>query len=254
MPVEIQQRPRCNLILHCGASAVPRMEVARVTTPKPTETWTPIPHISLLESVESSLRAVSLRIGNQSHALSADGDQYFGLIELLGSEQRDYNLVVGIRNSHNKTLPIGLVAGTSVFVCDNLSFNGSVRLMRRHTTNAQKDLPFLVSRGVGKLMQLWNQNDQRVAAYKECRIKDKTMHDLAIRAVDVEACTNRMLPLILKEWREPRYECFAEKNCWAAYNSFTEVLKGNLQELPRRTEALTGLFDTAVGLPAPHLN
>jgi hypothetical protein len=197
---------------------------------------------------------VNLRIGNESHALSADENQYFGLIELLGSEERDYNLVVGIRNSHNKTLPIGLVAGTSVFVCDNLSFNGSVRLMRRHTSNAQRDLPFLVSRGVGKLMQMWNQNDQRIAAYKECRIKDKTMHDLVIRAVDAQVCTNRMLPMILKEWREPRYECFAEKNCWAAYNSFTEVLKGNLHELPRRTEALTALMDTHVGLPAATLN
>ncbi len=250
----LEQKRRCNLVLHCGAQAVDRMDVARVSTPRPTDTWTPIPHIALLNSVESSLRAVNLRIGNESHALSADENQYFGLIELLGSEERDYNLVVGIRNSHNKTLPIGLVAGTSVFVCDNLSFNGSVRLMRRHTSNAQRDLPFLVSRGVGKLMQMWNQNDQRIAAYKECRIKDKTMHDLVIRAVDAQVCTNRMLPMILKEWREPRYECFAEKNCWAAYNSFTEVLKGNLHELPRRTEALTALMDTHVGLPAATLN
>ena len=30
---------------------------------------------------------------------------------------------------------------------------------------------------------------------------------------------------------------------------FTEVLKGNLNELPKRTEALHGLLDSYVGLP-----
>ena len=33
-----------------------------------------------------------------------------------------------------------------------------------------------------------------------------------------------------------------------AFNTFTEVLKGNLNELPKRTEALHGLLDSYVGL------
>jgi hypothetical protein len=33
------------------------------------------------------------------------------------------------------------------------------------------------------------------------------------------------------------------------FNSFTEVLKGNLNELPKRTEALHGLLDSWVELP-----
>jgi hypothetical protein len=36
---------------------------------------------------------------------------------------------------------------------------------------------------------------------------------------------------------------------WTLFNSFTEVLKGNLNELPKRTEALHGLLDSYVGLP-----
>ena len=37
-------------------------------------------------------------------------------------------------------------------------------------------------------------------------------------------------------------------------NRVTEILKGNLPELPKRTEVLHGLFDAQVGLPAAHLN
>jgi hypothetical protein len=55
--------------------------------------------------------------------------------------------------------------------------------------------------------------------------------------------------VILKEWRVPRDEEFKDRTLWTLFNSFTEVLKGNLNELPKRTEALHGLLDRYAGLP-----
>ena len=55
---------------------------------------------------------------------------------------------------------------------------------------------------------------------------------------------------MLHEWREPRHDAFQARNAWSLFNAFTEALKGNLVELPRRTEALHGLLDTHVGLDA----
>jgi hypothetical protein len=154
MPV-LEQKRRCNLVLHCGATAVSRVEVARVSTPRPTETWTPIPHVSLIEEVEGALRSTGLKIGQQVHSLNQDGARYFGLTEVHGShDPGDCSLVLRLRNSHDKTFPVGLVAGASVFVCDNLSFSGEVRLTRKHTVHLQRDLPRLVGRGVDQLMQL----------------------------------------------------------------------------------------------------
>jgi len=251
----IEQKRRCNLILHCGAQAVPRVEVARVSTPRPTETWTPIPHVTIIETVEDALRSVGLRIGNQVHSLSQEGNRYFGLTEVSGPDDTgDYALVLGLRNSHDKSFPVGLVAGASVFVCDNLSFSGEVRLTRKHTVHLQRDLPQLVSSGVGKLMDLWHHQDERINAYRNYRLKNKSAHDLIIRAVDVGAVTNRMIPSVLKEWREPSHPEFGDRSAWSLFNAFTEVLKGNLPELPKRTEVLHGLFDQQVKLPAAHLN
>ena len=57
------------------------------------------------------------------------------------------------------------------------------------------------------------------------------------------------IPAVLHEWREPRHREFQERDVWSLFNSFTEALKdGNLAELPKRTEALHGLLDVAVGL------
>jgi hypothetical protein len=254
MPI-IQEKSRCNLVLHCGASAVNRVEVARVSTPCPTETWQPIPHVTLIETVEDALRSTGLKIGNQVHSLSQEGNRYFGLTEVHGPQDaRDYAMVLGLRNSHDKTFPVGLVAGASVFVCDNLSFSGEVRLTRKHTVHLQRDLPLLVASGVGRLLDLWNHQGQRIEAYKNYRMRDKAAHDLVVRAVDVGAATNRMIPKILEDWREPSHPEFQDRSAWSLFNSFTEVLKGNLPELPRRTECLHALFDSAVKLPPAHLN
>jgi hypothetical protein len=146
------------------------------------------------------------------------------------------------------------VAGASIFVCDNLSFSGEVRLTRKHTVHLQRDLAPLVAGGVGKLMQLWNHQSERIDAYKNHRMRDKSAHDLVIRAVDLGACTNRMIPAVIKEWREPSHPEFGDRTAWSLFNAFTEILKGNLPELPKRTEALHGLFDAQVGLAQAHLN
>jgi hypothetical protein len=62
----------------------------------------------------------------------------------------------------------------------------------------------------------------------------------------------RTFPVIhggLSSTREPRHREFQERDVWSLFNSFTSAMKeGNLADLPKRTEALHGLLDVAVGL------
>ena len=136
-----------------------------------------------------------------------------------------------------------------MFVCDNLSFSGEVQFARKHTRFINRDLPQLTERAIGLLLAKWHDQDKRIEAYKESEIDDAEAHDLIIRACDVGVCSNRLIPAVLHEWREPRHQEFQERDVWSLFNSFTEALKdGNLAELPKRTEALHGLLDVAVGL------
>ena len=239
-----------NLVLHCGAQAADLNEVSRVTTPAATESWQPIPHHQLIQTVQRTLATTRLTIGTTAHSLSHDGMRYFGLMEVHGQKNSDdYCWVLGLRNSHDKTFPAGIVAGASVFVCDNLSFSGEVKFARKHTRFINRDLPQLTERAIGLLMAKWHHQDQRIEAYKTAEITDTEAHDFIIRATDVNVCSNRLIPAILHEWREPRHDAFEPRNVWSLFNSFTEALKdGNLAELPKRTEALHGLLDVAVGL------
>lgn len=241
-----------NLLLHCGAHSVDLAEVGKVRTPRSTASWCPIPHHQLITTVQKALATTNLRIGTQAHSLSHEGQRYFGLMEVHAHKANDdYCWVLGLRNSHDKTFPAGIVAGAAVLVCDNLSFSGEIKFARKHTRFIVRDLPQLVSRSIGLLLAKWHDQDKRIAAYKEAEITDIEAHDLVIRATDVGVCSNRLIPPVLSEWREPRHDAFAGRNVWSLFNAFTESLKeGNLAELPKRTEALHGLLDTHVGLSA----
>jgi hypothetical protein len=246
------RRPRPNLCLHCGAQTVERKQVQLVPTPRATETWTPIPHLELVTQVERTLKSNGLVVGTQAHSLTRDGARYFGLMEVQREEfDEDYCWVLGLRNSHDKTFPAGIVAGAQTFVCDNLSFSGEVKLTRKHTRFITRDLPSIVQSAIGKLMDRWHHQDTRLSVYKLTEIEDCTAHDLIVRATDVGVCPNKLVPRVLREWREPRHDAFTPRNAWSLFNAFTEALKGNLIELPRRTEALHGLLDTHVGLHSP---
>lgn len=241
---------KANLFLHCGANKIEREQLATVATPQRTATWVPIPHEQLLFTVRGTLERNGLNVVSEAHGLTRDGARYFGLLQVAnGHNPTDFGLVVGLRNSHDKTFPAGLVVGASVFVCDNLSFSGEVKLARKHTVHVERDLPQLVDRAVGRLSELRCTQERRFLTYRQHEFTDPAAHDLIIRAMDARVVPVTKLPDVLQEWREPRHVEFRTGwTAWRLFNAFTEALKGNLDLLPRRTQALHGLMDTACGL------
>jgi hypothetical protein len=243
-----------NLLLHCGAHHVERDDVRTAKTPDRTDTWVPIGHGRLLSLVKETLIGNAMTIVEEAHALTRDGNRYFGLLHVQNGNPSDkYGLVVGVRNSHDKSFSAGLALGASVFCCDNLSFSSEVVLARKHTVFIERDLPGIVQRGVGQLNDQRQLQDKRINCYQATDITDEQAHDVMVRAVDSQAIPVTRLPVMLREWRRPSHEEFAGqgKTGWRLFNAATEALKGrNLDALPKRTQALHGLLDSACSLNA----
>jgi hypothetical protein len=245
--VEATFPKRCNLLLHCGAHAVDRREVRHVQCPEPTDTWFPMDHLHVLDEVEIQIRESGLKIVNQAHALSHGNNRYFGLIQVYReTNQQDYSWVVGVRNSHDKTFPAGVVAGSQVFVCDNLAFCGEIKFGRKHTRFIERDLPGLICDAITQLNEEWINMDLRIEAYKNSPIADWNAHDIVVKAIDDQILPVTALPRLLDEWRMPSHREFEDRTIWSLFNAFTEVLKGNLNHLPSRTEKLHRLMDRQV--------
>ena len=237
---------KLNLVLHAGGAAVEREQLDLVHTPPADDTWFPIPHALLLETVQSQLGGLGLKVVSEAHALARDGQRYFGLLQVVnGKEDNDYGLVLGLRNSHDKSFPAALAVGSSVFVCDNLAFSGEIKIGRKHTRHIERDLPGLTATALGRLGALRVRQDQRIAAYKTSELSDSDADHIILTAFRSRALNVQRIPDVVREWFEPRHPEFAKdgKTAWRLFNAFTEAYKGRLDTLPGNTQKLHAILD-----------
>ncbi len=243
-----------NLAIHCGTYRVQRHQVADAATPAATATHRPIPHIELSRLVATGLARRHLEIGQEAHAITADGARYFAMLQVLDPRATDWSTVIGLRNAHDKSFAAGLVCGSGVFVCDNLCFFGDVKVARKHTPHILRDLPHLVSDALDQILLLQSHQAIRIEAYKATRITHGRVNDLLIAAFDAGVISSAKIGQVLHQWRHPSYPEFSEgKTVWRLMNAFTEVLKPrerghDLWTLPAKTEALHALLDRTCGV------
>ncbi len=237
-----------NLMLHCGANAVERTDILNAETPQGTATHVPIPHHKLLTEVTDTLRYHDYRIVNEAHAMTNDGNRYFGMLQ-LETNAIDHAIIVGIRNSHDKTFPAAIAAGSGVFVCDNLAFSGEIKIARRHTLYILRDLPRVTHRAVSKLYGFYADQERQVEAFKQHELTDDRARALMVEGVKrgVIGCTH--LPKVLAEWETPSHDEFSQPNVWRLFNAVTEVAKTwSTDQVYKRTQLLYGLCNAEVGI------
>lgn len=247
---------RLNLMLHCGGSAATRDQLAECKTPEPNGRWHPIPHTTLIETVEKELNKLDMKIVQESYGVAKEGNRMFGLLQIgNGNNPTDHSWVAGIRNSHDRAFAAGLCVGSGVFICDNLAFSSEIVFGRRHTPNILRDLPMLVGRATGELATKWDSQGKRIEAYKNTELSNKDAAWILLNSLRQNVFPKTKIDDILGEWLEPRHPEFKERNVWSLFNGVTEHLKPrtkskghSLWDLPARTTRLHSICDAACGL------
>src|SRR5206468_3310759 len=96
---------------------------ALIETPAATDTHRPIPHHELVSSLVETLSFRHINVVKDEYVTTDDGMRMFGLLQ-LDATFLDVRFSIGIRNAHDKSMRLGLVAGYNVLVCSNMSFQG----------------------------------------------------------------------------------------------------------------------------------
>ena len=170
-------------------------------------------------------------------------------LEKDGLDGGDHSIVLGVRNSHDKSFAASIVAGSGVFVCDNLAFSGEIRVARKHTINIMRDLNALTHRAISKLAGHYREQQRSFIAYKQHELTDDRAKSLIVDAVQRKVIGCTALPKVVAEWQQPSHEEFAEKNVWRLFNAVTECAKEWSPEVKlNRTQLLHGLCDAECGI------
>lgn len=239
-----------NLMLHSGGWEATKADLASVSVPDPTASYHPVPYSRFVEEVELHVPRFGLHVQSSSFALAKDGSQMFGVLTCTnGHNAGDYALAVGLRNSYDRSLSVGLVAGTRVFCCDNLAFSGEVAMARKHTPNVFRDLPDLIYRMLSQVTVLKARTDEEIAGMKTLPISPERAHHVMVTAIRSGITPASRLPKILEAWDEPKHQEFEARTAWSLFNAFTEVLKaGPPRQQMEGSLRLTSLFRRELSL------
>lgn len=211
-----------SLVLHCGAREVSIHDLPAVAPP-PTRTWHPVPHRRFLDTCLGTLDAAGYQIAKMSLGLTPDGHRLFGVLDLTTTLTEGVALAVGIRNSTNKTFPLGLTAGSRVFVCDNLAFRSEILVARKHSRFGEMRFNNAIASAVTSLRSFQDVEADRIRRMQETPVGDEGASLLFITAMERGIISYTALPKLWREWKEPSHD-FGPPTLWRLFNAFTTVL------------------------------
>ena len=213
-----------SLVLHRGAVLVTRSDLAQCHTPQGSGRWRPVSHIQVLNTVETTLSECGFEVNNAQYGLMKDGGQFFGTLDLSTQITQGVSLSVGIRNSTNKTLPLGFIAGNRVFVCDNLAFSAELLVKRRHTTFGEMRFQEAIAHAVRRLSQFRQEESSQISLMQSIELSDTEAESYILRAYERRIVSHLLLPDVIHQWREPSHKEFEDRTAWSLFNAFTHAL------------------------------
>ena len=206
-----------------GDRFVGRNEIATIPTPEATTTWRPVPHAEVIDAVTEVVKAHNWQILDEQYGLARDGQRMFGVLRINKSSSPEWSRCIGIRNSHDRSLSVGLAAGISVMCCSNLAFGATMVLKRRHTSRIELD--DLVVSAVDELEMEFLNLETVSEDLKLHEVGNDEARAIIVRAAEINAINSCDIVPIFREFKEPSHEEFREPTRWSLLNAFTEYAK-----------------------------
>jgi hypothetical protein len=216
-------------------------DLRALTLPAATETHIPVAHHEIVELVRYTLGFYGHEITEEAHAITPDGSRYFGLMSLR-SPYGDYTDALGLRNSHDKSFPIGIAFGSRVFVCDNLALIGDHIIKRKHTLKAKRELPGLVTEIVRPLRDQRIAQNQKLLTYQGTPLTDTEADHAILTMYRKDIIGVQRIGDVVREWETPSHD-WGDKTAWRLFNAATFALAGKVAEKPALTKQLHHVLD-----------
>lgn len=235
----MSNQSKAQMCLHTGGVSATLEQIENVKIPERTKTYEPVSHMELIRMVkeEASRSLKGYEFIDEAYGVSPKSGETFGqkLFGVQTYRHEDFdidnphamNLAIGVRNSYDQSLSAGVVAGNKVFVCDNLCFSGEIRVSRKHTGDAMKDLTGLVRNALAIAPAKHRSIEADAELMQEFDLTDDQAFAILGVAYGREILKPRQLLRSRQAWNEPPQEAFEERNLWSLYNAMTEALKSS---------------------------
>ena len=224
-------------------------QLERIPTPAPEGIYRPIAHSYLLDLVREKIDKRGMKILEEDHVTSRGNQRYFGILSVQ-SDSDDSTKMIGIRNSHDKSVSAAVCGGERVTVCSNMLFYGDVMIARKHTTNIFAELGDRVDSALDELMESWMFHESRMDEFKKfTNLTPNKSDHLIMEAYRRKAIKKTEIADVSESFRNPEHEEFKNYTAWSFLQAFTEVWKGSttsLHELPTKSQKVISMIEDHV--------
>jgi hypothetical protein len=219
---------------------ITRTDLGLMPLPPATDTFQPIAHNELVDAIDEALSLRRFHITRSEFAASPDGMKLFGLLE-INAVFDGIRFAVGLRNSNDKSMRLGMVAGYRVTVCDNMMFKGDFNpLLAKHTKGL--DLIESVSIGIDRIHRGFEPLKRAIETKRLITITDDDARILIYQAFIENKFPISLIKTVHQNYFEPEWEDFQDRSLWSLENAFTESFKSLNPLTQYKTTAKLGRF------------
>jgi hypothetical protein len=222
------------------AVEVPRANLRAIPTPDPTDTWRPVAHADVVDTLTERAATCGLTIKSERYAV-LPGTMYVrpGVqVELRGARlfgSLDFAPIpgmpfpagctpsAGLRNSHDKSFALSILSGARVFICANGVLSAEHIVARKHTSGI--DLVNAIDQALDSFMESLRSFNVTYERLRSWRLRRTTAHSLVVELARAGAFSSSDILPVVQEFEQPRHPEFSERNAWSLYQSCTEIMK-----------------------------
>ena len=218
------------------SNAVKVEDLREIELPEKTHSYQPVSHVDFIDNVKDIAGKMlpNRSLDSEKYGIAREGKQLFGTMTFkkpaeqgMGLEEmvEDIGLSIGIRNSYDKSMSLGLAVGATVFVCENLMITGEITVMRKHQGAILDELNTLIFKALVDAENKFKTLHADSQQMKEVYISNKDAYRMMGRLYGYGIIGERQLPVVKNEWKKPSHEVFNTGTAWTLYNAGTEALK-----------------------------
>ena len=221
---------------------VPRDYLANLQTPAPMGSrHAPYPFHSFATDTVDAIENAGFTIESEEYAITKNENRLFGLLNISRPvapvpqsfgmptlHQPKWNLLVGLRGSHDQSVSRGLAIGSQVMVCSNLCFHGNLgNWQSKQTTNISHRIPEMVADAVSGLGHAGQKLTIDFDQFNSTEIDRDTGDDILLDVFRSGGFSSSQLGRAIADWDDCSVEEHTAngRNLWWLFNSATHALK-----------------------------
>lgn len=203
------------------------LELSLLATPIPkrTDTYSPVPHRDIILEIQEQMDRRNMSVSNKQYRSARNGQRVIGYFD-VNSGDSDMGFRFGFKNSYDKSMSLGMVAGNTIWICSNGMMSGSIQFVRKHTGEILQEIRQKINETLDKLEIVFDTHKRDKERMESIELNDMQRNSiLGSLFFEKNVLTPHQTPIIKKELENPEYPEFRNDNLWGVYNKITHAFK-----------------------------